>query len=139
MIGNFAFLINKNKFEDFNRKIEELNCEFNEKLNFKIIGPLPTYNFYTFEIKKIQFEEIDWCRKTLGLDVTATKEEIRKAHQMKAFLTHPDRNPDKENIAGEFDEGTRAYKTISAYCQGDFCSFIKEDFEKNSIIVNLCE
>ncbi len=138
-IGNFAFLINKNKFEDFNKKIEELNCEFNEQLNFKIIGPLPTYNFYAFEIKKMQFEEIDWCRKKLGLDITATKEEIRRAHQMKALLTHPDRNPDKENIASEFDESTRAYKIISDYCQDDFCSFKKEDFEKNSIIVRICE
>jgi len=63
MVINAAFLINKLEQKDFDRKIEEINTEFAEKLNFRCVGPLPPYSFYTIDIKKMKFEEIDWAKK----------------------------------------------------------------------------
>jgi len=140
MVINTAFLINKAKRKDFDRKVEELNTNFAEELNFRCVGPLPPYSFYTLEIKKIQFEEIDWARKRLGLNgLTATREEIKKAYQRAAFSTHPDKNPDKPGIEEEFDDVTKAYKLLLDYCQDDSCFFKEEDFRKNSLIVQVRE
>ena len=41
MIFNIAFLIDKNKKTEFERRLDELNAIFNEKLNFRCIGPSP--------------------------------------------------------------------------------------------------
>jgi len=140
MVANVAFLINKSDHKDFERIIEELNARFNEKLNFRCVGPLPPYSFYTLEVKKFSFEEIDWARKRLGLvkDFVA-KGEIKKAHQALAFALHPDKNPNTPGIEREFDEVTKAYKTLWEYCQGEGCSFDEEEFKKNSILVRVKE
>ncbi len=140
MVINSAFLIDKAKQEEFYAKIEDLNIEFAEKLNFRCVGPLPPYSFFTLEVKKMQYEEIDWARKKLGLvSNSATKSEIKKAYQAMAFALHPDKNPNTPGIEREFDEVIKAYKTLWEYCQGESCSFDKEEFKKNSILVKVKE
>ncbi len=138
MVLNTAFLINKTKQKEFDKKIEKLNTKFNNELNFRCVGPLPPYSFYTLEIKKWQFEEIDWARRKLGLQNNfATKDEIKKAHQTMAFTFHPDKNPNTSGIEREFDEITKAYKLLCEYCEGDSCSFSEEEFKKNAILVKV--
>ncbi len=140
MVANFAFLINEAKLEDFDNEVEKLNTEFREKLNFRSVGPLPPYSFYTLEIKKLQFEEIDWARNKLELQNNfATKKEIKKAHQKLAFSFHPDRNPNTTDAERKFVEITRAYNILWEYCQGDECSFNKEEFKNNAILVKVKE
>jgi len=145
MVINVAFLINKREQKDFDRKVEEINTKFAEKLNFRCVGPLPPYSFYTLEIKKMQFEEIDWAKKKLRLlDDFATKEEIKKAYKTLAFSFHPDRNPNTPGIEKEFDEVTKAYRILADYCgackqvgKEDSLSFNEEEFEKNTILVKV--
>jgi hypothetical protein len=117
MVANIAFLINKAKQKDFEIKVEGLNIEFNEKLNFRCVGPLPPYSFYTLEIKTVKNEEIDWAKKRLGiLDDITSKNELKKAYQRQAVSTHPDRNPNMPCAEKEFDEVNRAYKILVDYC-----------------------
>lgn len=138
MAANIAFLVNRTNEEKFYAAVEKLNNEFAEKLDFRCVGPLPPYSFYTLEIKKMQYEEIDWARKKLGLPAGfVTKDEIKKAHQTMAFALHPDKNPDEPGIGKEFNEVMMAYKTLQEYCQGESCSFDEEEFKKNSILVRL--
>lgn len=139
MVINTAFLIDKDKQKDFYKKIEDLNTDFNEKLNFRCVGPLSSYSFYTLEIKKMQFKEIDWARKKLALNDLTSKDEIKKAYKKLAFTLHPDINPNMPGIEKEFDEVTKAYKNILDYCQDERCSFKEEDFKKNSLIVKVRE
>jgi len=146
MVANFAFLIEKTKGEDFNGKIEELDAGFAQRLNFRSVGPLPPYSFYTLEIKKMDFKEIDWARKRFGLDGFASKDKIKKAHQRLAISMHPDRNPDSPGIEREFDDVTRAYKILLDYCQAceqagqkDNFSFNEEESQKNAILVKARE
>ncbi len=117
MVANIAFLINKDKYKEFEMKVEGLNAEFNEKLNFRCVGPLPPYSFYTLEIKTVKNEEIDWAKKRLEIsnDITS-KNELKKAYRRQAVSTHPDRNPNMPSAEKEFDEVNRAYKILTEYC-----------------------
>lgn len=146
MIINTAFLVDNDKKNDFERKIEELNTEYEDRFNFRCVSPLPAYSFYTLEIKKMEFEVIDCARETLSLNESATKDEIKKAFHAKALKLHPDKNQNDVRDNVEFEELKDAYNYICDYCQaaeqpssiGRY-SFKEEDVEKNNILVTLKE
>ena len=144
MVINTAFLIDKVRRQDFDGEVEKLNAGFQEKLNFRCIGPLPPYSFYTLEIKKMDFREVDWARKKFGLNNTATKEEIKRAHRALAISSHPDKNLNTSDSEKAFNETTRAYKTLADYCracdeagQKESYSFDEEEFKGNAILVKV--
>jgi len=148
MVANMAFLINKARHKDFEVKVDGLNTEFNEKLNFRCVGPLPPYSFYTLEIKTLKNEEIDWAKKRLGIlnDITS-KNELKKAYQRQALSTHPDRNPNMPYAEKEFDEVNKAYKILADYCAAneqanpvrDEKSLIGTNQKENAILVKVRE
>ncbi|MFH1859817.1 MAG: GvpL/GvpF family gas vesicle protein [bacterium] len=138
MIVNTAFLIDKARQKEFDAKVEELNANFNEGLNFRCIGPLPSYSFYTLKIKKMQFEEIDWARRRFNLNDLAGKDEIKNAYQRLAASTHPDINPEPD-MKREFNDVNRAYKILNSYVlsceqtgEKERYSFIEKEVKKNS-------
>jgi len=143
MVFNGAFLIGQNGQEEFEQQVEQVNDEFEDKLNFRCVGPLPPYSFYTLEVKKPQFEELDWAKKKLGLENDIiTADEIKKAHRRSALTCHPDKNPDTPNIEQKFDEMTRAYKILLDYYRAfnqhdsdEGCYLNEEAFEKNAVLI----
>lgn len=139
MIFNAAFLIENLRKDEFEGVLDELNSRFGERINFRCVGPLPAYSFYTIETKKIRFEKVDWARKTLHLGNKATKEEIIKAYRNGAKLYHPDKSPDVPNAERRFNEIYRAYRILLEYCQGDACSFNEKEFSQNAVIVRVRE
>jgi len=147
MVLNTAFLLDQSRQKDFERKVEETNNKFEEKLNFRCVGPLPPYSFYTLEVKRPQFEEVNWAKEKLGLkDDFITAGEIKKAHRRLALACHPDKNPDTPGIEEKFDDMTRAYKILLDYYRAsnqteevDGCYFDEEAFEKNAMLVTTME
>jgi hypothetical protein len=147
MILNTAFLIDRSRRKDFEQEVEGLNSKFEEKLNFRCVGPLPPYSFYTLEVKKAQFEEIDWATKKLGLTNNfITAADIKKAHRRLALTCHPDKNPDTPDIEKKFDDMTRAYRILLDYYrasnptgEADGCYFNEQAFEKNAMLVTTAE
>ena len=139
MIFNIAFLIDKNKKTEFERRLDELNAIFDEKLNFRCVGPLPPYSFYTAEVKKLPFNDIAWAKEKLGLNDMATKDEIIKAYRSKANLYHPDKNADSPDAEKQFNEIVRAYKILLEYCDGNACLPDGKEFSKNAIVVKVRE
>lgn len=143
MVSNIAFLIDKPKLKEFEGRVEELNANFADKLNFRCVAPLPPYSFYTLEIKKIQYKDLDWARKKLGLlNGHTSKEEIKRAYYNSAFSSHPDRNPDRLGMKNEFEGVNRAYMILIDYSQScqqagqkEVYSFDEEEFKKNAIWV----
>jgi len=117
MITNTAFLVDRARQEEFDGELEELDAGFDEKLNFRCIGPLPPYSFYTLEIKKMRFEKVDLARKLLDLNDTSTVDEIKKAYQRLAFSVHPDTNPKLPDAEEVFNNINRAYRVLLDYCQ----------------------
>jgi hypothetical protein len=114
MITNSAFLMNRNKKEKFEEVIEQLDDEFKGLLNFKLVGPLPCYSFYTIEVKELNQEQVLLAKKELGLREETTESDIKKAYLEKARLFHPDTqqdNGDEEN----FNRINKAYHTMLEY------------------------
>jgi hypothetical protein len=143
MVLNTAFLLNRSRQKDFERRVEEVNNEFEEKLNFRCVGPLPPYSFYTLEVKRPQFDQIDWAKKRLGLtNDFVTAKDIRKAHRRLALTCHPDKNPDVPDIEKKFDDMTRAYQILLDYYRAsnhtdsdNGCYLNEEAFEENAVLV----
>lgn len=144
-ILNAAFFIDNGTRTAFEERLDELNNDFDGKVHFKYIGPLPPYNFYVLEIKKLQLEEINRAREILALGNTATKEDIKKAYKNAAAKYHPDKQSDTQSYTQraeaemKYGKITKAYSLLSVYCQQESCSFKEEDFAGNSIIIRIKE
>lgn len=144
MIANIAFLISKTRQNEFYAKVEDLDNEFAGKLNFRCVGPLPSYSFFTLEIKKMQFNDVDWARKKLRiLSDPVTKNEIKRAYQRQAFSFHPDKNPDKPGIEREFEEIKESYNILLDYAEScaqvgkESLYFNEDEFKKNAVLVKV--
>jgi Gas vesicle synthesis protein GvpL/GvpF/DnaJ domain len=143
MVLNTAFLLRRNNQEDFERTLDNLDKEFEEQMNFRCVGPLPPYSFYTLEIKKLQFEQIDWARQQLGLtNDFVTADDIKKAHRRTALTCHPDKNQNAPDTQKKFDDMTRAYKILWDYYRassqperGRGCCLKEDAFEEDAVLV----
>lgn len=51
MILSAAFLVNKDKEPEFDRKVEELNKKYGDKIKFKYVGTIPPFNFVNLVIE----------------------------------------------------------------------------------------
>jgi len=134
MLINIAFLMDKHQEEAFDRKVNELDQKYQQKINFRCIGPLPPYSFSTIEIRKLHFEEVDEARRSLGLAQQATMSEIREAYRKLAHKFHPDKHPDDPEAQKKFKKITDAYRLLQDYCQAGRCAFKETDVERGILI-----
>jgi DnaJ family protein C protein 7 len=51
--------------------------------------------------------------KILGIDKSATGDDVKKAYRRLAIIHHPDKNPDDEHAAERFKDIGEAYETLS--------------------------
>lgn len=114
MVTNSAFLLNRKKRELFEQKINALDEEYGGSMNFKIIGPLPCYSFYTLEIKELNSKDIAEAIKDLELTDVMSESNIKKAYLRKAKLLHPDSQMVNGNEES-FTKINRAYHTMLDY------------------------
>jgi len=114
MITNSAFLVNRIKKEKFEKAIDQLDETFNGLLNFKMVGPLPCYSFFTLEMKVLDPDHIELAKRELGLEEETTESEIKKVYLSKAKLCHPDANSGNGNEES-FARINKAYHTILDY------------------------
>jgi len=134
MIMNIAFLIDKDRQETFESKVDQLDKEHERKINFRIIGPLSPYSFSTLEIKKMEFSEVDEARRMLGLGYKATGVGIRKAYRELSKNFHPDKYSGEPGAQKRFEKMTKAYQMLSDYCHEDRCSFKEADVREWVVI-----
>lgn len=145
MVTNSALLIDRNKKVKFEQVIDQLDEEYKGLLNFKLVGPLPCYSFYTIEVKELNPEHVAQAKKELELGEETSESEIKKAYLEKAKLFHPDAhqdNGDEEN----FNRINKAYHTLLDYSAGarqsseeNLISLAKEKVIENLILVKIKE
>jgi len=145
MVTNSAFLINRNNKEKFEQLMDQLDEEYKGLLNFKLVGPLPCYSFYTIEVKDLNSEQVEQARKELGLREETSESEIKKAYLEKAKLFHPDAHPDNGDEEN-FNRINKAYNTLLDYSvsarqssKDDLISLAKEKVIENLILVKIKE
>lgn len=143
MIINSAFLINRNNKEKFEQVIDWLDEEFKGALNFKLVGPLPCYSFYTIEIKELNPEHLEQAKKELGVREETSESEIKNTYLEKTKLFHPDVQLDNGNEEN-FIRINKAYHTLLNYSmaakqtmKNDHFSLSKEKVAENLILVTI--
>jgi hypothetical protein len=147
MVLNIALLVNESDRPILEKNLEELDAAFerNKKqlpgetnLTFRLVGPLPLYSFASVAIQPISFPIIDQARQKLGLEKTATSQDIKTAYRKKAALIHPDHQPNLENAEEQMAVLTEAYKLLSAYSDAseESCIFTESDV-KNTLLVSV--
>lgn len=127
MIMNVAFLVNRDRQEFLEGKVDELDSHYQDKINFRIVGPLPPYSFSTFEIKKVGYTEVKEAREMLGLGEGSTPMEIKETYWELTKRFHPDKLPGDPEAQKRFENITKAYQVLTDYCQGERCSFKEAD------------
>jgi len=145
MITNSAFLINRNKKEEFEQVIDRIDEENKGLLNFKLVGPLPCYSFFTIEFKELNPEGVEQARLVLGLRDEITESEMKKAYLEKARLFHPD-SPQEKGDVDNFNRITSAYHTLLDFTavarqksNDEYISFAKENVVENLVLVKIKE
>lgn len=147
MVMNGAFLIEAKRRPEFERVLDKLNAQFAEKLNFRCVGPLAPYSFYTLELKTIRWEDVDWARHIMELGDTASAEEIKKAFQHAAHTKHPDhcaQTVEVEKAERSFNELNFARRIVLEYAlsceqkvKADQIIFSEEKVRQNSLLVKV--
>jgi len=144
MIANISFLIEKNREQELDIKMQELGQKYEGKLRIKYIGPMPPYSFVNINLGQGNFELINNGRKLLGLGEQATFNEIKKTYYALAQKYHPDMHKNNKDQEEHIKKINQAYSILENYCRScDECmdkiesrrySFREEDV-KNSLII----
>jgi hypothetical protein len=130
MITNAAYLIKRNKKEKFEEVLDRLDEEYKGMLNFKMVGPLPCYSFYTIEVKELNPEHVSQAKKELGVSETSSEAEIKRAFQEKVKEFHPDVNQGNSTI-DHFNRIKKAYQTLLEYLEAANLVSKKNDISMN--------
>ncbi len=127
MVVNAAFLIDRENAARLEGVVAGLDRHYENTLNFRIIGPLPPYSFRTFEVKTVDYEQLNNSRKLLGLKEQTTPQEIREHYWQLSKKFHPDKFPGDGDAQRHFEIINHAYKLVTDYCCDNFCSFREKD------------
>ena len=118
MVMNIAFLIQREKQEDFDGQVRGINEAFNDQISFRVIGPLPPYSFSTVEIRRPDAEKIEEARQLLGLGTEVSDKELKEAYRHLAAKSHPDVHLDDDTGDEQFAKVREAFVLLRGYCQG---------------------
>ncbi len=114
MVANVALLLNKTDRETLDRRLVELDREFQGRLNFRCVGPLPPYSFATIGAEVPTYAAVCAARHQLGLGGQATLSEIKRAYRRVAAQVHPDVNRDGEDAEGRMAALAEASRMLTA-------------------------
>ena len=116
MLVNSAFLVKKENKDLFMEMVDQLDLKYEDQINFKIVGPLPCYSFYTIECKVLNKHDIETAKEVLGIDVFKSESDLKKAYRQKAGLIHPDKHTENQKINTDgFVQINNAYKILLEY------------------------
>lgn len=112
MLMNTALLVERDKKNALDERIEDLDKRYDGRIHFKIIGPLPPHSFSTLEIRRVEAREIEEAMHVMGLSAGADGDGVRKAYRKLLRKYHPDKNPNDPEAHKRFEMFNQAYKTL---------------------------
>ncbi len=114
MIFNGSFLLDRRDEAAFAGAVDMLDRDFENMLNFRIVGPLPVYSFATLVLESIDAGEFEQARRLFGLEGEITEKAVRDAYHRLAQRAHPDTNGGR---VGDFHLVHTAYQTLKDYVE----------------------
>lgn len=136
MILNCAFLLEKRKEPGFDLKLKTLDKEYQQKVNFRYIGPLPSYSFFTCQLKRVKYSQIDQARKLLGLTDKLSLEKIKDSYRKIAQKDHPDKDLNNLQLEENFEKINQAYQLLkNCYQTGDIS--LENNEQRDFIMVEM--
>ena len=118
MVFNAAFLIKTSDKKNFYKAVDKLDQRLEDTLNFRVVGPLPSYSFSTILFKKISKLEVEKAKKTLGLNGEITDKLLSRTYRQLAQVYHPDKNASQGQL--KFDLINSAYRTLKDFTKKGF-------------------
>lgn len=115
MVANLALLLPESAAEALDQRLAQLDKDFDGRLNFRCVGPLPPYSFATVEVSKPSFEIIDQARRVLSLGDSANLADIKEAYRRLIQRHHPDHAALSLPGEGASARLTDAYRTLTSY------------------------
>ncbi|MBI4745182.1 MAG: GvpL/GvpF family gas vesicle protein [Deltaproteobacteria bacterium] len=104
--------LEKGEMGGFWDEIEKTIEMYRERIDFKIIGPLPPYSFSTLEITRVGAGEVSEAMAVMGVDGNAGKTGVKDAYRRLLQKYHPDKNHDDPEAQRQFEKIRVAYKTL---------------------------
>jgi hypothetical protein len=93
VVLNIAFLVERARLADVAAAVDRLGLEFENRMAFRYVGPLPPYSFATISFCRLSVAQVASAAQVLGLSGQTTRAEVRSQYRTLAAYYHPDRNP----------------------------------------------
>ena len=133
-ILNSAFLVDKEKENDFYDKLNELEKKYEKKLVFLVVGPLPLYNFTMLRVIRLDSKVIEEARKNLGLNKEVSISEINSAYDGLIRKYHPDLHSGDGLSEEMFLVAKKSYGVLMKYCEHYLCPLEESNIEDTIMI-----
>lgn len=114
MIFNAGFLVDKQKEEVFSEAINVLDRDFEDAVNFRVVGPLPVYSFSTILLERMDARRFEEARNLFELEGEITEKAVRDAYRRLAQRSHPDASG---GPVVDFHLVHSAYRTLKDYTE----------------------
>ncbi len=88
LVMNAAFLVQRERQEAFEAAVSRLDLLFEDRLNFRVIGPLPPYSFATVHIASMNPRQLSDACTALGLEGDVSEATVRRAFRRQAAELH---------------------------------------------------
>jgi len=112
VVVNVALLVYEDGHNALEPGLELLDREFEGRLLFRCVGPLPPYSFATVEAQVPTFEALAEAQEQLGVEETATLDDIKRAYRRLGRRMHPDVNRQDPEAGARMAELTKAYELL---------------------------
>lgn len=144
MVMNVAFLMDKDRQPELDERVRLVDKLFEDKINFRVIGPLPPYTFATVEVTRPDWARVEGARQYLQLGDSISEPQIRLAYRRQAAAIHPDLLTGREKTSEHWARLREASETLISYCRGVADSesresglgVTKQDVER-SLLINI--
>lgn len=118
MVMNEAFLVERHRHSEFDAAVQRLDHIFQGRINFRVIGPLPSYSFSTVEITRITPDKLAAARQTLGLPGRISEDDVRRAYRRLAAQEQRNLNSEDETARTSLDRIREASRVLTEYTGG---------------------
>ncbi len=117
LVMNVAFLVDRQRQDEFDGALQELDRLVGAEVCFRVLSPLPPYSFNMVEITRITQQQIEEARQALQLTGALSQAAVRQAYRRLAAETL--RSPDLEDhlSSARFKEVRQASELLLQCCQ----------------------